>query len=212
MQNTKFISFIEKMKFSFSKGLPGREFQYLMAPEDRHQPNKQSLTKKAAVMALFYPDKDNIVRLILIKRNDYNGPHSGQISFPGGMYEESDIDLKATALRETAEETGVNSEHIEFLGELSALNIPVSNFTVQPYAAYLNYEPDFKPDPFEVKYLILADLNNLLNKKIRKKETWLLMNKEIEVPFYHINDEKIWGATAMMLSELMVIIERAEQW
>jgi 8-oxo-dGTP pyrophosphatase MutT (NUDIX family) len=212
MQKLEFSSFVEKMKISYSMGLPGKEFQYLMAPEDRLQHKEQRSLRKAAVMALFYPEIDGSIRLIFIKRNEYDGPHSGQISFPGGMYEEPDGDLKTTAIRETAEEIGVNPDQIEFLGELSPLTIPISNFTVQPYAAYLNYAPDFRPDPFEVKYLILADLNILLKKENCKKETRLLLSREIEVPFYRINEEKIWGATAMILSELLVITERAELW
>lgn len=210
MKYIEFSVFIEKMKNSLSKGLPGREYQYLMAPAIRFKDTQQKSPRKAAVMALFFPGKDGGIRIIFIRRNEYDGPHSGQISFPGGMYEESDRNLKTTALRETAEETGIDINHIEIIGKLSPIAIPVSNFTVQPFVAVINYEPDFKPDPFEVKYLILADLDILLKKETCKKETRFLMSRETEVPFYHINEEKIWGATAMILSELLVITERAE--
>ena len=110
--------------------LPGEEAQLLMAPTFRGHTVSAEEAVQAAVLALFYPS-DNNTFLVFIKRNEYDGPHSAQISFPGGARETGDLSLKETAIRETREELGIHG-NIEVLGSLTSLHIPVSNFLVTP--------------------------------------------------------------------------------
>lgn len=157
----------------------------------------------AAVMALLYPAEERL-HLVFIKRNAYDGPHSAQISFPGGAREEGDPTLQDTAIRETREELGINHK-MEVLGSLTPLYIPVSNFMVYPYVACLHEAPVFDPDPSEVQYVVEASLEALMDPMNRDSETLFHHETHIEAPFYRIGEEKIWGATAMILSELLQV-------
>jgi 8-oxo-dGTP pyrophosphatase MutT (NUDIX family) len=145
-----------------------------------------------------------------MKRPDYDGAHSGQISFPGGKVETDDENLEQTALRETSEELGILKNKIQILGKLSPLKIQVSGFEVNPFVGFINEKPFWKPDPDEVAYLIEAPVTELLNPSISKIENWKLHNTNVDVPFYKIENEKIWGATAMILSEFIEIIHKTK--
>ncbi|PID91401.1 MAG: coenzyme A pyrophosphatase [Bacteroidetes bacterium] len=181
--------------------LPGKRAQQKMEPEHRMNPGRAGKPIDAAVLVLMYP-LDRSTAVVFIKRNSYDGPHSAQISFPGGMKEHSDTDLAATALRETREELGIVEEPV-VLGPLSPLFIPVSNFMVYPFLGLLEKRPDFQPDPSEVAYVIEAGIPVLLAPETPRQERWLLHGQEVDVPFYQIGKEKIWGATAMILSEFL---------
>lgn len=184
-----------------SRKLPGEQAQLRMAPAFRGPISSPDRSAEAAVLALFYPsDKD--IHLAFIKRNEYDGPHSAQISFPGGAREALDASLMDTALRETREEVGI-SEKIEVLGSLTPLHIPVSNFMVHPFVGWMKECPVFIPDPTEVQYVIEAPLDVLLNPSNHDSEILYHYELPIEVPFYRVGEEKIWGATAMILSELL---------
>jgi len=199
-----------KLKSALENTLPGAEYQYLMAPEIRISGSNPDNARNAAVMALFFPE-DECIKLVFIRRNEYPGVHSGQVSFPGGMQEKYDASLKDTALRETGEETGIDPDKIDVIGKTSPLLIPVSNFIVHPFIGLLDHKPEFHPDKSEVSYLIIADLQSLFSPASCKSELRTLANQRIKVPYYLVNEDKIWGATAMMLSELLEIIARAEQ-
>jgi 8-oxo-dGTP pyrophosphatase MutT (NUDIX family) len=155
-----------------------------------------------------YPFRDKSW-LVFMKRNEYDGPHSAQVSFPGGAREEKDLSLEWTALRETREELGI-TDHIEILGSLTGLYIPVSNFRVKPYVGWITDKPAFNPDPSEVQYLIEASLNDLLDPAIRDSETIFRHGKTIEAPYFRVGEEKIWGATAMILSEFLQLASRMQ--
>ena len=172
-----------------------------MAPTFRGDPVSTGEAVEAAVMVLFYPSKGK-THLVFIKRNEYDGPHSAQVSFPGGAREAGDQSLEETALRETREELGINGK-IEVLGTLSPLHIPVSNFMVYPFVGWMVEIPVFRPDPSEVQYVIEATLSDLLDPSNRDSETLYHHAQPIEAPFYLVGKEKIWGATAMMLSEVL---------
>lgn len=206
------MSFEQKIKAirsELQKPLPGREQQYLMAPEFRGQIlNESKNPKKAAVMICILQGKDDL-NIVFFKRSDYDGPHGGQISFPGGVFEEKDIDLTETAIRETFEEIGLKCDKSDILGALTPLQIPVSNMFVQPYVSFHLHEPAFKLDKREVDYLIITGISELLHPSCIKKEMWNLHGRNIEVPFYSVQGNKIWGATAMMLSEFLEIILRS---
>ena len=167
---------------------------------------KRKLAKQAGVLILFYP-KANEPYLVLILRKTYKGVHSAQVGFPGGKVEKQDIDLKHTALRETEEEIGVSAEQIEIVKALSELYIPPSNFIVHPHVGYLTDTPTFLKDPTEVESVIEIALTEFMD------ETNIITTKvptsykvEVEVPAFHLQGHIVWGATAMMLSELKLLL------
>ena len=183
------------------QGLPGEKAQLRMAPTFRGEFASSEDPLQAAVMVLFYEgEKDT--RLVFIKRNEYDGPHSAQVSFPGGAWEADDSTLEETALRETREELGIKG-HIEVLGSTTPLHIPVSNFMVHPFVGWMAQSPVFSPDPTEVQYVIEVGLRELLDPANRDSEIIYHHEQSIEAPYYRVGKEKIWGATAMMLSEVL---------
>lgn len=201
-------AFREKLQY----GLPGKNGQILMAPtpmdEARFVTQKEGKVKKGAVLILFYPRASGCA-IPFIKRPVYSGIHSGQVALPGGKWEESDQTLAQTATRETQEEIGIESEKVNLLGKLSDLYIPASNFMVSPFVGFVEKEPEFFPDEIEVERLIHCDFTQLMDKKIKKKRNLRITDHySIMAPYYAIENEMVWGATAMILSELMVIWER----
>lgn len=194
---------------------PGLAAQLKMAPPQRFG-TKETLikvpknVKKAAVMMLLYP-KDQQLSFCLIQRTTYDGKHSGQISFPGGKKEEEDIDFWATALRESHEEIGVNPAEIKLITTLSSTYIPPSNFYVYPYLAYTNQRPDFVADEGEVDHVIEVPLSDLLGESaIQNGPITASYTKEVIVPMFVFGSYRVWGATAMILSEAREIIRLAK--
>jgi len=194
----------EKLK----QRLPGVRAQQDMAPTFRGSFKEDGRPKMAAVMALLYPYREEGF-LVFIKRNLYDGPHSGQVSFPGGAWEEEDQDLQQTALRETREELGIEAD-IRVLGALTPLHIPVSNFLVHPFLGWCEERPVFQPDASEVQYLIEVALSELTNPQICHSERIHHHGQWIHTPYYRVGKEKIWGATAMMLSEILRLAARPQ--
>lgn len=159
--------------------------------------------RKAAVMALMYPNDLGEMIMIFMLRKTYKGVHSNQIGFPGGKVEDEDKTMLDTALRETYEEIGVSKSHITILKELTEVYIPPSNFLVQPYLGVLNKKPAYILEEKEVERLIEIPLKTILNDAfISSKKLKTSYANEIEVPVFEFDDEIIWGATAMMLSEI----------
>ena len=181
--------------------LPGEKAQLRMAPAFRGPVSATGPAVPAAVLVLFYPSGQETC-LAFIKRNAYDGPHSAQISFPGGSRELRDRSLEETALRETREELGIR-EKIEILGALTPLHIPVSNYLVHPFVGWMEQVPVFRPDPAEVQYVIEATLSGLQDPLQQGSAREIRHGVSMEVPFYMVGEEKIWGATAMMLSEVL---------
>lgn len=205
---------IPKLKLS---NLNSKTSQIKLAPSFRKEfiklnSNKLLNSKKAAVIAALY-EYDNEVRLILILRNTYNGVHSNQIGFPGGRVEDYDKTLFDTAIRETYEEIGVRVQKNELIRELHEIYIPPSNFNVYPFLVILNHPPSFVKDDKEVKEVITIDLESLLNCKITQtqipipaKLNELNIQNDVEVPAFKLAGYNVWGATAMMLSEIRDLI------
>jgi 8-oxo-dGTP pyrophosphatase MutT (NUDIX family) len=199
---------IKKIKDELQKPLPGKEHQYIMAPDIRRLPRKKVARRKAAVMICLFEGMNDL-QIAFIKRAEYDGPHSGQISFPGGIYKEDDHSLLDTALRETEEEIGIAQNHARILGALSPLHIPITNILVHPFVSFYEHEPVFRIDEKEVKYMIIGNLKSFLEPECRRKEKWFFSSREIHVPFFQLDGNRIWGATAMMLSEFISVITRA---
>ena len=163
--------------------------------------------KQAGVMMLFYP-KGGETHLVLIVRNSYKGVHSAQIAFPGGKYELDDVDFAFTALRETHEEVGIHPEKIEVLKSFTELYIPPSNFMVYPFLGISKEELVFIPEPSEVSDIIELPLSVFLSDAIvvdTKLSTSYADN--ISIPAFKIDNHIVWGATAMMLSELKEVLK-----
>jgi len=188
--------------------LPGESAQLKMAPAFRGDFPEKGDPLHAAVLIVLYPVGEEL-HVLFMKRNEYDGPHSGQVSFPGGAWEPQDHNLEQTAIRETREEMGIE-EYLEILGALTPLHIPVSNFLVFPFVAWLDKTPRFEPDRSEVQYVIEVPLKMLLDPVTRDSETIYHHNQAIQAPFYQVGKEKIWGATAMMLSEFLELASRKQ--
>lgn len=200
---------IKRLKEELARPLPGLQAQSRMAPSVI-RPGKSNLPfRDSGVLLLLYPVKKQLVT-VFMKRPEYGGPHSGQISFPGGKFEKGDASLTDTALRESFEEIGIPGEAVEVLGELSPLTIPVSNYKLLPVVGFFPEKPQFITDPKEVAYLIEAEIDLLLKAEIIKSETLFLGNLSIEVPYYDIHGNHVWGATAMILSEFLEVVRRFE--
>lgn len=191
--------------------LGGINSQFKMAPALRKLYDENKIAalnpKVAAVLVLFYPNEKNETTILLTKRAVYNGTHSSQISFPGGKHEYADVLMKTTALRETNEEVGINKDDVKLFRTLTKVFIPPSNFNVTPYLGYIKYAPFFfKNDEvesiLEVKLSDLLDINNLKSTVLNTSYA-----KNIEVPCYNLNNEVVWGATAMILSEIQDLIK-----
>jgi len=211
-----FKEFIKKLSREIQKDLPGFSAQKLMAPPGRKKTDsylaKNIIPKKSAVLILLYPLENPFsVRTVLILRPEKSGGnHGGQISFPGGGIDDTDKNMSDTALRETEEEIGIDRSQVTLLGELSPLYIPVSNFLVHPFVGTLSSIPMFKIHPAEVSELLEVELNELLSCKNQKTAERFMKAKGSvsEVPCYEINGKIIWGATAMIIAELMEIVRR----
>ena len=192
--------------------MPGEQSHFKMEPEISKQWRDSAKIakrnpKQAAVMALFYPNQHQETQLLLILRKTYKGVHSNQIGFPGGKVEEEDMDLEATALRETHEEVGVLPNNIEVLKELTELYIPPSNFIVQPYIGLYREPKPFKIQESEVEALVEVLFTDFMNdKNLTYQNLTTSYAKNIDVPAFKLNGYTVWGATAMMLSEIKELL------
>lgn len=210
-----FVRFIEQLKIRLQQPLPGEEAQYLMAPITRLQNKYLSPEiynpKKSAVLILLFPENE-LIKTVFIERPVYEGVHSGQVAFPGGKFEESDMDLKQTALRETFEEIGIRPDTINVIGKLTDLYINPSNFLVSPFIGYVSDIPDFIIDPREVQKIVTYNLFDLNNAAIRsEKEITFSGGFTLKTPYYDIEGLTVWGATAMMISELNALVEESRK-
>jgi len=204
-----FEELIPKIKKS---SLPGIDSQFKLAPSIRKKLGKsinlsKRNPKKAAVLSLLFPDSDGAMKMIFMLRKTYEGVHSNQIGFPGGKIEASDVCLQATALRETFEEIGVHSKQITVLKELTDVYIPPSNFLVKPFLGVVKERPSYTLEEKEVERLIEIPLQEILSDDfVTSKIINTSYAQDIEVPIFKFNEEVIWGATAMMLSEIKDLI------
>lgn len=212
--NERFMAqFSNTLKSALSKGLPGTNIQWIMASSVRMLKDFPAIPGKdarvAAVLILLFPDKGK-VHTVFMQRPDYEGFHGGQISFPGGKKEPSDKDIIQTALREAVEETGVNPDEISVIGTLTPLFIPVSNMVVTAVVGWMGLKPVFSHNPHEVLFLIEAELATFLDPSIIKTKPMELRGEVYEIRYFAYKEFVIWGATAMILNELLEIIKREE--
>lgn len=166
------------------------------------EPPEGVVARQGAVLILLYPDGDDL-RLPLTVRSDRLPNHRGEVSLPGGATDPGDDGPAMTALRECYEELGVPPDSVETLGALSPIYIPPSNFRITPIAGLRAAAPQFTLSQDEVSAVISVTLRELLDPALVTIEQWTLRGREVRVPFFAIDGYKVWGATALILSEFV---------
>ena len=158
----------------------------------------------SAVLILLFPISENI-HFFLTKRTDTVQYHKGQISLPGGAKEEGE-ELIETALRETDEEIGISSDSIQIIGQLTPLLVPVTGFQIHPFIGFSEHKPETATDPMEVESVFSVSIHSLVHQKTHQLEERILRGHLYQVPYYHLNNKKVWGATSMILSEFKTVL------
>jgi 8-oxo-dGTP pyrophosphatase MutT (NUDIX family) len=210
----EFDKLLELLHNGILKELPGKEAHLTMSPQPvdlrRFDPKIPLNHRKSGVLLLFYPDQGNAF-FPMIKRPEYKGVHSGQIALPGGKMEPEDVDVIFTALREAEEEVGVDPGKVQVLGRMSDLFIPTSNFLVSPVLGIVKEKPKFIPDRKEVERILETELRQLFDPSIKKRKTLEFSNSfKLDTPYFEIEQEMVWGATAMILGELIQLLKSRE--
>jgi 8-oxo-dGTP pyrophosphatase MutT (NUDIX family) len=205
------MQFPELLRKELLKDLPGTDVQWEMASSGRMINNSARTPGKnaraASVLILLFPFNGS-VHTVFMQRPDYNGVHGGQISFPGGKQEPSDKDSIQTALREAEEETGVDPAGVRVIGILTPLFIPVSNIIVTPVVAWTDKKPVFNHKEEEVVFLFDAEIMRFYDPSIIKTRLLQIGSEMIDVKYFDYEGNMIWGATSMILNELLVILRR----
>jgi 8-oxo-dGTP pyrophosphatase MutT (NUDIX family) len=205
---------LDEVRCALAGPLPGYDAHLKMAPQPRPGWNPASAMpadcREGGVLVLLYPRAGQL-HLVLTQRTHTVRSHKGQISLPGGAREAGEP-LVQTALRETCEELGVPPDATEVIGKLSTLYTPPSNYCIHPFVAHCPTTPTFRPDPVEVAQVLEVPLITLLDPSIRRVEHWPDSRFESprQVPFFDICGQVVWGATAMILSELVTLLENEQ--
>jgi len=208
MQNSQ-KEIIKSITEELKKALPGLEAQHKMVPKSRlNDLTKEPKNAKEGGVLLMLYEENNELLLAFIVRTEDGGVHSGQISFPGGKYEDGDNDLINTALREAEEEVGIDANKVQVLGNLTTMYIPVSNYLVYPIVGFYDGKPNFRLNPSEVAGLVEVSLGHLLDEKNRGIGTVDVRGNKFDVPVFRVENYQIWGATAMILNEFVQVLKR----
>ena len=198
---------IAQLGDALQRPLPGPAAQALMSPDPRPGAGRNLAShpdcRQAGVLALLYPSGEDLC-LVLTLRTQSVESHRGQISFPGGAMDPGETP-EETALREAYEELGINPLELDVLGKLTSLYIPHSGYCVHPVVAYAGERPAFIPNREEVAEVIEAPISLLLAPDTACEEVWQIRGVPARVPFYAVGSHKVWGATAMMLCELLAL-------
>lgn len=205
-----FSSLKTYLKEALRGELPGIEAHSKMLPPGRRLKTIDSdllSVKQSSVLLLLFPEEGRLY-ICLMKRPSTMKHHPGQISFPGGKVEKDDVSAEVAALREAREEVGVDPVRIEVLGKMSDLFVEVSRFSIQPFLAWSDQRPDFSLNSGEVEELILLPLDDYLGEDIISETELQTVTGMLPVKYYPYNGQIIWGATAMILTELIEILKK----
>ncbi len=205
-----FNSFVSGLKGRLEMALPGAAAHEPMraTPSGKLKPDFQHKLppRPGSVLILLYPDGGTI-KFPLTKRAEYNGAHSGQVSFPGGKSEGNETRTE-TALREGEEEIGVRPGDITVIGKLTDFFVIPSNFIITPVVAYQSVRPAFRPDPYEVVRILECNVEDILSETaIQTKEIIAAKVYQLMAPHFIVENEIVWGATAMMLNEFRLVVK-----
>jgi 8-oxo-dGTP pyrophosphatase MutT (NUDIX family) len=196
---------IDFLRQRFVAELPGWEAQIKMSPRvpRLREPLKErsASCRRSAVLVLLSETPDSDYELLLTVRSGALAHHSGQISFPGGRIEEGETPLEA-AVREAQEEVALQAP-VQYLGELTPLYVPVSNNLIYPIVVHAATRPEVIAQPDEVEEVFFTSLSLLASGAQAREATWELMGNKVDVPYWEIHSVPLWGATAMILSELL---------
>lgn len=174
----------------------------------RLEPPDGVIPRPGAVLILLYPDGADLC-LPLTVRSDRLPNHRGEVSLPGGATDPQDDGPVATALRECWEELGIGPEQVAVWGVLTPIYIQPSNFRIMPVVGFSEQPPALSPNYDEVSAVLTVTLRELLDPGQVLVEQWTLRGIEVQVPFFAIAGYKVWGATALILSEFVARLRRA---
>ena len=202
----KYQKFITNLGETLKEELPGMEAHLKMTPYRSLTKSIPENRREGAVLFLIY-ERNEELYFPLIQRNSYEGVHSNQVSLPGGKKEEFDADFYETAKRETFEEIGVEESKINFIGQLSDVYIPPSNFMVYSYVGFVSEEFVFQKEEKEVNEILEIPFSAILDEALVKETQVKLGNgMKLKTPYFDLNDKVVWGATAAILSEIKEVI------
>jgi len=205
------VSFLEQFKRELQLNLPGEAAHQKMTSIYRPLSSlalKSALEIRESAVAVILCLNNGQIECILTQRTEYNGNHSGQISFPGGKKDPSDLDLEETARRESFEEIGIPVDSGIFLGQLTDVFIPVSGFLVKPFVFYHHQLPEFIRNEREVAEILTFPLFDLKKEELISKMEVHLPDGSVfrDIPYFDLANKKVWGATAFILSEIREIL------
>jgi len=202
------------LRAALAAPLPGLAAQLLMAPSPRHGWDPRLVPPRlrdAAALLLVYPGEASLLVPLTVRGHEMRA-HTGQVSFPGGKVDEGES-IERAALREAVEEVGIDAAAVEILGRLTSVHIPVSGFHLHPVVGITRTRPVFRPAAPEVARVLEVEMTRLTDPATRHTEPRVLMRGgqpvDVDVPYYDIDGEKVWGATAMILAEFLALVERA---
>ena len=199
---------IIKLTKMMNKKLPGKSSHEEMMVRPKQKFLKRRSTFRAAVLILLYPLNDNWY-FYLTKRTKTVEHHKGQISLPGGMLEKGESSQRA-AIRETYEELGIKPQGINIIGPLTPFYIPISGFNVFPFVGWIAECPKLEIQSKEVSKVFTPSVSSLMSPQNKKIKRSTMLGQKIEIPFFDLKNEMVWGATSMILSEFKSILEGIE--
>jgi 8-oxo-dGTP pyrophosphatase MutT (NUDIX family) len=205
----------DKIEELLQKEKPGLASHIKMAPEHRQADMANfdlKNARKSAVMIILYHDASDL-KVVLIRRGKYVGIHSGQIAFPGGRYEETDLNVRTTAIREIEEEIGIKEKDYNILGRLTDIYVPPSNFIVSVFVAYMHQKPVFRIDPREVDEVLTFSLTDFVHEAAIGERYFFVQSNNLSAlaPCYLLDGAELWGASAMVMTELIDMLYAEEQ-
>ena len=206
----KLSKLAQKLQIRLINNLPGKDEQWRMrvtSDKSYNFDNTEEDAIQSAVLILLY-EENGVICFTLTERTQTVEHHRGQISLPGGA-RETDEKLSSTAIRETQEEIGIYADDVDIIGALSPLFVPVTGFIINPFVGIINANFDPQPAPDEVETVISVNVNELLNDDNELQEKRNLRGYDVNIPYFLLSGHKVWGATAMILSEFKTVLKEA---